>query len=405
MIALTSLLFVLTKYPRVFLTNYLNNLQRGLEYLRGREDKIRETFSPPFGVPRFRDDLGWNELKSTETWVRFRLEYLTENFLSMGYAKSCVPLLPLLVNQLPQKPSNCPICDGSPSDRILQATKVFGDTAGEFALLEWRLKHHLHLLRKNEHSTRVDSARESAEKRRCYELSTIIPGQVKNILKGFKMDFNEMSIFHSQESLGSFPSLNTALHDHFGHVAFFIMSKVEDLLYILLTLDLRSKIFQSPRFLGHTLLHLACERGYTDLVSVLLEKGVDPQAKTSFGSLPLHYAAALGNEAVCCALMEYPDKFDVHSKDCQGGTALDYARKNGHKEVVKFLDLHGFDLDNLNASVAAVDNAVILAPLTTPTRDEWQFMDRLLEMSNQAKDHDAKGANTEKRKITHSSQC
>ena len=43
--------------------------------------------------------------------------------------------------------------------------------------------------------------------------------------------------------------------------------------------------------LGRTALHIACEKGWTLFVEVLLELGADPGVVTVFGHLPLHYAA------------------------------------------------------------------------------------------------------------------
>jgi hypothetical protein len=49
---------------------------------------------------------------------------------------------------------------------------------------------------------------------------------------------------------------------------------------------------------GVTPLHLAAAKGYKDMALLLLNKGGDVNAETSFGSTPLDMAMAIGNEEI-----------------------------------------------------------------------------------------------------------
>jgi hypothetical protein len=90
-------------------------------------------------------------------------------------------------------------------------------------------------------------------------------------------------------------------------------------------------------YLGRSVLHLACQKGWKIGVKTLLDNGADPSAETSYGSLPLHYAAAKGFLKICMLLLEHKDRFDVEWKDCTWWTALDYAANKGHDSVACLL--------------------------------------------------------------------
>lgn len=67
---------------------------------------------------------------------------------------------------------------------------------------------------------------------------------------------------------------------------------------------------QNPDYLnasgpeGKTALHLACASGHAEVVSLLLEKGVDIQNRDENELTPLHFAARNGNAQVCQLLLE-----------------------------------------------------------------------------------------------------
>jgi len=55
---------------------------------------------------------------------------------------------------------------------------------------------------------------------------------------------------------------------------------------------------------GRTTLHLAAMKGYLPIVQMLLEKGMDINARDNYGWTPLHLAAERGQQAVVKALLE-----------------------------------------------------------------------------------------------------
>ena len=91
--------------------------------------------------------------------------------------------------------------------------------------------------------------------------------------------------------------------------------------------------------LGRTALLIACREQWKDAVVRLLEEEADPGLATIYGSLPLHYAALNGSIDICKQLLERKTKFDLEAKDCLGKTALDWARKKNHQDVVNLLSI------------------------------------------------------------------
>ncbi|WP_425386679.1 ankyrin repeat domain-containing protein [Wolbachia endosymbiont (group A) of Barypeithes pellucidus] len=75
-----------------------------------------------------------------------------------------------------------------------------------------------------------------------------------------------------------------------------------------------------------TLLHLAAEKGYTDIVNTLLRKGADVNAKDYFGNTPLHCAAANGHTEIVSALIR-SEGINVYAKDNKNNAPLDLAKK------------------------------------------------------------------------------
>lgn len=89
--------------------------------------------------------------------------------------------------------------------------------------------------------------------------------------------------------------------------------------------------------LGRTLLHLACENGWTEGVRELLAKGAVPNLKTAYGSLPLHYAAAGEHYEIVQMLLDRHSNEDASVLDYRSNTALYYACKGTFFMLISLL--------------------------------------------------------------------
>lgn len=89
---------------------------------------------------------------------------------------------------------------------------------------------------------------------------------------------------------------------------------------------------------GGTALHRAARSGIRQVAKTLLQAGADPNIRQN-GSTPLHIAARHGHWTITELLLE--SHADVDTEDTLGLTALDIAAANGHKSVVKLLERHG----------------------------------------------------------------
>lgn len=82
-------------------------------------------------------------------------------------------------------------------------------------------------------------------------------------------------------------------------------------------------------------LEYAIERNCIDIIKHLLNKGVNINARTKDGLLPLASAALLNNIEVVELLLK--NGAEIDSKDGYGNTALDYALYEGYDEIVNEL--------------------------------------------------------------------
>jgi ankyrin repeat protein len=85
---------------------------------------------------------------------------------------------------------------------------------------------------------------------------------------------------------------------------------------------------------GITLLHLATKCNHPKLVSKLIKKGLDVNAKDMIGSTPLHIALGYGLLDPLKVLLD-SDKIDVNLKDKDGCTSLHAAASNNKTEAIK----------------------------------------------------------------------
>lgn len=84
-----------------------------------------------------------------------------------------------------------------------------------------------------------------------------------------------------------------------------------------------------------TPLHWASHRGYTNMATLLINRGADIEAKGEVGRTPLHLAARGGRIAVVKLLLNAGA--DTEAKDNLCWTPLHLAARKGHADVVKLL--------------------------------------------------------------------
>ena len=110
---------------------------------------------------------------------------------------------------------------------------------------------------------------------------------------------------------------------------------------------------------------IACYNGHSELVNLLLEKGVDVNSKTSDGWTALHFASQNGHIGSVKNLVQIGVYVDSQIND--GRTALLIAAQNGHLatqgnhlEIVKSLLENGSNVNQIAILGGHVDIANVL---------------------------------------------
>jgi ankyrin repeat protein len=97
-----------------------------------------------------------------------------------------------------------------------------------------------------------------------------------------------------------------------------------------------------------TMLHLAVECSYPEVVKFLLSHGSDVTAVDSSGMTPLHRAAEEGHEGIVQSLLDA--KANVSAVATFAGTALHRATEIGHDRIAKILLDRGADVNAVEKS-------------------------------------------------------
>ena len=93
----------------------------------------------------------------------------------------------------------------------------------------------------------------------------------------------------------------------------------------------------TARVYGDTLLHLACQHGWLDIVKCLIEVyGCSPNINNKWNQKPLHYACRHGHLNVVQYLIS-EQECDVTATTMRSWTPLHYACRNGHRRLVEYL--------------------------------------------------------------------
>lgn len=88
-----------------------------------------------------------------------------------------------------------------------------------------------------------------------------------------------------------------------------------------------------------TALALAAREGLIGMVSLLLDRGADPNRKTGYGKTPIEYAAQFGNTDVVRLLLDRGTQLRIRD----GMTLLHHAARSGRPDLVRLLIEQGFD--------------------------------------------------------------
>jgi len=96
---------------------------------------------------------------------------------------------------------------------------------------------------------------------------------------------------------------------------------------------------QSCNMFGESLIHMACRRGFTEVVSFLIEKGnVSIRVKDDYGRTPMHDACwTLGLNTDLMDVLISEDSSLLFLSDKRGHTPLDYVRREDWKTWNDFL--------------------------------------------------------------------
>lgn len=94
---------------------------------------------------------------------------------------------------------------------------------------------------------------------------------------------------------------------------------------------------------GTSLLALACQHGYPEIVQWLLNYGAPVDLCTFDGNSPLHFAAKIGNMEILMSLLEKGPNVNIQNN--KGLTPLFLASENSHIEIVAALLSKGADVN------------------------------------------------------------
>ncbi len=86
---------------------------------------------------------------------------------------------------------------------------------------------------------------------------------------------------------------------------------------------------------GYTLLHWACEKGYVEIATLLIQHGHKVEVTEDWGNTPFHFACGNGHITIVTLLIQHNVKLE--SQNALGNTSLHVACKNRHSKIAAFL--------------------------------------------------------------------
>ena len=97
-------------------------------------------------------------------------------------------------------------------------------------------------------------------------------------------------------------------------------------------------------YFGETPIHYAAESGNPVIVEMLVTMGGSPKILDTEKQSPLHIACEMGNLDVVKLLLTYG--LSTTTKDVNGFTAYDYAKKNEYQDILDELTKNDADKDD-----------------------------------------------------------
>ena len=166
-----------------------------------------------------------------------------------------------------------------------------------------------------------------------------------------------------------------------------INDKKVDICKVIIGLDL-AKNLNFTNDSGMTPLTLACNKGYTEIVTLLVDKGADLNVTNTGGQTPLFAASLEGFTKIVKILVDNGADLNLASK--MKNTPLIIASQGGHTKIVKILVDKGADLNLVNeynqtalqcASKQEIINILTNATTKTNTSETEQLLKEIEDMS------------------------
>jgi ankyrin repeat protein len=224
---------------------------------------------------------------------------------------ACKYSYPKIINYFADNHANLNVCNNNGETPFLLACQE-----KSIATLGTLLKHKINVMC-------VDNHNQSAL------MMLIQSGSYSIIKKMFEQYHFEPDYLNSVSSAG----------DSAIHCALKIPDLTEKFLILSILLK-QNGINPNLKFQGYTLLHIASQYAYTDIVELLLDKdNIDPNLQTPEGYAPLHIAAQKGHLNVVQALLANKI-IQVNIQTSEGSSALHFASRQGHLNIVQALLNH-----------------------------------------------------------------